>query len=313
MECPICEYPHVQPHYRLGDRFFGATDEEFVLFRCASCGLLYQKDSDIEGRLDEFYPTGYWWRPEGSTGKLEARYREWMARRDQLNFVRSAIPRGKLIDIGCGSGTFVAQALRADFDAYGLDSSQEAFSLAREAAPGRIFQGDEETLIQKEESFQIVTLFHTLEHIPRPFAYLKKLQKLLKTPGHLFVQVPNRDSLQARLFGARWYGLDCPRHVYNYTTFSLLHLLGRAGYTSRGVRHFSLRDNAAAMASSLAPGLDPMSARVRALNRGRRPGAAGRMLRNAAYFSVMMASQPMAWLEAALKRGGTVTVWASLD
>jgi len=119
--------------------------------------------------------------------------------------------------------------------------------------------------------------------------------------------------LQARILGRFWYGLDCPRHVCNYSLFSILYLLGKAGYRIRRVRHFSLRDNAAAMVSSLFPWLDPMSQKVERVRKGRSSHSAALLLKEFAYLGLLLCAQPLAAFEAALGRGGTVTVYATLD
>ncbi|MDA2929428.1 class I SAM-dependent methyltransferase [Acidobacteria bacterium AH-259-O06] len=315
MKCPVCEYPNARLRYRMSDRFFGVSTDEFLLYHCSSCGLLFQNEEEIHDRLSEFYPGGYWWQESGRLSSLERAYREWMIRHDHLRFLLSLFPdgRGRLLDIGCGGGTFVKLALHAGFDAYGLEQSEKAARIGERNAPGRIFQGLEQDLIVPGEKFDILTLFHSLEHITNPFRYLKNIQKLLRKPGKLVVQVPNVQSLQAKIFGSRWYGLDCPRHVYNYSTFSLLHLLGRTGYRIQRVRHFSLRDNGAALASSLFPALDPMSRRVKLLKKKGKSHSLGLVLKESLYLALFVLAQPFALMEAALGRGATVTVYATLD
>ena len=315
MRCPVCEYPDAKPHYRMTDRFFEVSVEEFLLYRCGSCGLLFQEEEKIRDRLSDFYPPGYWWQEGGKISSLEGWYREWVVRRDQLKFVLSRVgtDRGRLLDIGCGGGTFLKLALEAGFDAYGLEQSEEAVRIGQANAPGRIFRGMEEDLISRGEKFDVLTLFHALEHMTDPFRYLKDLRNLLRRPGKLIIQVPNVQSFQARLFGSRWYGLDCPRHVYNYTTFAVLHLLGRAGYRIHWVRHFSLRDNAASLVSSLFPALDTMSQRVKLLRRKEKLHSWGLSAREGIYLALFLLAQPVALLESCLGRGATVTVYATIE
>lgn len=316
LTCPVCEYPWTRRRYEVKDRFFGAAEGTFVLYHCRSCGLLFQNEGEILERLPSFYPDGYWWEPSGAASRWERLYREWVIRHDQLALLLEICPPAeglRLLDIGCGSGALVKGACRQGFDAYGLESSPRAVRVAEKEAPGRIFQGTERDMVEAGEKFDVLTLFHSLEHIPGPFAYLKELRKLLNEPGRIVVQVPNSASYQARLLGRRWYGLDCPRHLYNYSSYALLHLLSRAGYRVKRVRHFSLRDNATALVSSLFPGLDPMSQKVRRLRETGRPDSSLVVLKETLYLSLVFLSQPLAWLEAALGRGGTVTVYAVLD
>ena len=127
---------------------------------------------------------------------------------------------------------------------------------------------------------------------------------LLQPNGILVIQVPNVSSMQARLFGNSWYGLDVPRHVINYTPEALGYLLREMGFEFRLVSRFSLRDNPASIASSLVPRLDPIGLKGRRLNR--HPVMAGVM--EAAYFALFLLALPAAFLESACGRGGTV--WA---
>lgn len=316
MECPICEYPNTVPRYRMRDRFFGATEDEFVLHHCSSCELLFLREAEVVERLTDFYPDGYWWQEQGRLGGWERRYREWMVRHDQLGFLKkcvSAQAGQRLLDIGCGSATFVRMALEDGFEAFGHEPGEEARRIAELEVPGRVSDLSEQDRAEAGEKYDVITLFHTLEHIPSPFRYLKTVRKLLKPGGRLIVQVPNSESLQAAIFRDRWYGLDCPRHLYNYSTFSVLHLLGRAGYSIRGLEYFSLRDNAAALVSSGLPFLDPMSQRVRRLKRRGGSSAGGGSLRSLLYFGLLVAAQPLAWVEARLGRGATVKICASMD
>ncbi|MFQ5739871.1 MAG: class I SAM-dependent methyltransferase [Acidobacteriota bacterium] len=298
------------------DRFFEVTSEEFVLNYCPSCGLLFQDENGMGDPPEEWYPSGYWWKKSGRLSQLERLYRIWMLRLDQLRWVKSCFPEPdgrRLLDIGCAGGGFVQQARAAGFDAFGLESSAEAVGLAQEESPGRIIRGDVRDLIERGEQYDILTLFHVLEHVPEPFRFLKELRRLLKRPGAIFVQVPNAASLQAQVFGSNWYGFDCPRHLYNYSSYAVLYLMGRAGYRIDRVRHFSLRDNAAALVSSLFPSLDPMSQRVRFLRKKGREPQLARLWRSALYFNLVLLAQPVAFLEAKLGRGATVTICGGID
>ena len=308
MKCPICEYPNCTRRYQMVDRFFRASTDRFPLYRCSSCGLLFLDEETVVERIPEFYPPGYWWEGEGDVWGLEQRYREW--------FLLSVVPEPRncrLLDIGCGGGTFLKLASQVGFEVFGLEQSPEAVRISREHLSDRVLQGSEEELISRGEQFDLITLFHVLEHLPSPFSYLKNLQKLLKRPAGLVIQAPNSRSLQAKIFGPRWYGLDCPRHLYNYTSFSLLHLLGRAGFRIHRVRHFSLRDNAAACVSSLFPGLDPMSQKVHRRSKSGKGPSPGLVLKEAMYLALLVLTQPFALMEAGLGRGGTITVYATLD
>ncbi|GAB4242457.1 MAG: hypothetical protein Kow00109_18200 [Acidobacteriota bacterium] len=311
--CPVCEYPRCVAKWRLPDRFFQTTRETFELYECPSCGLLFHEPGP-EGVRADWYPSSYWFAERGGwLERCEAGYRRWVVRRDHLRFLQELFPNPaglRLLDVGAGTGLFVSLARAAGFTAEGVDPSAPEVP---GGTPGLVRRATVEELLETGYRCDIVTLFHVLEHVPDPFRFLRRVRGLLEQPGHLIVQVPNRASWQARCFGARWYGLDCPRHVCNFTEYALLHVLGRAGFRIRRRCHFSLRDNAPAIVSSLFPFLDPMARRVRLVGSGRRDGRLRRLFLEGLYFKLVMLAQIPARLEAAFHRGGTVTVYATWE
>src|SRR5207249_6974384 len=110
-------------------------------------------------------------------------------------------------------------------------------------------------------SCSAVTMFHVLEHLYDPHSYLEEARGLLKPGGRLIVQVPNAACWQFLFLGERWNGLDVPRHLINFPLCDLDSLLAHCGFEVIRHKHFSLRDNPAGMATSLAPMLDPMARR----------------------------------------------------
>jgi hypothetical protein len=152
-------------------------------------------------------------------------------------------------------------------------------------------------------------MFHVLEHLADPRAGLSYAAGLLKPEGGLLIQVPNIASVQARIFGRRWYGLDVPRHVINFSPQALKLLLEEAGFRIQDTARFSLRDNPASIASSLLPWLDPIGRHGRRRNRGALVEGA----LEAVYFGAVLMALVPALAESALGRGGTFWVCAKRD
>jgi SAM-dependent methyltransferase len=155
-------------------------------------------------------------------------------------------------------------------------------------------------------SFRLVTMFHVLEHLYDPASYLEASFQLLKPGGRLVVQVPNVECWQFLLFGSGWNGLDVPRHLINFRARDLENLLKSCGFEVLRQKYFSLRDNPAGLATTLAPGLDPMARRVRRLAESPRM----RLFRDAVYFGLVVAALPVTLLEAACRAGSTVMMEA---
>jgi SAM-dependent methyltransferase len=211
-----------------------------------------------------------------------------------------------LLDIGCGSGLFLHLARKRGFVPHGMDVSVAAAQLAQSLYGIQVRQGAIGDRIWSDGYFDFVTLFHVLEHLPEPRAALQYVRKLLKPDGNLILQVPNVESLQARLFGSRWYGLDVPRHLINFTPRSLDLLLREAGFEVRRRARFSLRDNPASIASSLIPELDPVG---RAARHAESP-TVPRAILDFAYLGLVTLCLPPALLESGIGHGGTIWVHA---
>jgi SAM-dependent methyltransferase len=297
---------------------FRVASGTFRLYRCRRCGCAFQHPLPGQETVATFYPPGYWWsgerKPQApllrAVHTLERAYREAVAG-DHVRFLlrcahRSQVKGRRLLDIGCSSGLFLSLARRKGFSCSGMDVSAQAVQAARAQYGLDVRMGAVGSDIWGGEKFDFVTMFHVLEHLAEPMEALRHARNLLRPGGGMVLQVPNLSSVQARVFGRRWYGLDVPRHLINFTPLGFDFLLKGAGLRVMDRAQFSLRDNPASIASSLAPSLDPIS-------RASRPSRGGAMLRLAmetGYFGMVLLSLPLALLEALFGAGGTIWVFA---
>jgi len=208
--------------------------------------------------------------------------------------------------VGCGGGLFLGMMRQRGLRVVGLDFSREAAGIAWRRQQVPALAGDLERAPLRAGSFAGLTMFHVMEHLYHPRAYLAAAHELLAPDGRLVVQVPNAASWQARLLGRAWNGADIPRHLTDFRCRDLEKMIESAGFEVLRRKYFSLRDNPAGLASSLAPSLDPMARRVR---RGAESGGA-RLVKDLTYFALVVASLPFAVAEAACGAGSTVMIEA---
>jgi SAM-dependent methyltransferase len=319
MACPVCLNADTPTRVLAQDRFFEATTRTFTLRTCGHCQSLFIDPLPDAKDLATFYPPQYWWDASPSLLKTcESFYRRMVLRghvacitRAASSVIAEAGHPLRLLDVGCGGGTLLAVLKRRGFEVLGFDSSADAMNIAwtRSGVPVVTAESVKDAGFPSG-AFDLVTLFHVMEHTPEPRTILAEVQRILQPRGRVLVQVPNIESWQSRLCGPRWYGLDVPRHVINYSSHSIQGLLSNCGFRIRRTRHFNLRDNAAALASSVCPGLDPVSRRARLMRRNRRESSMLAWIKNLAYLGVVAAGYPLILAESVCGAGGTVMLEA---
>jgi SAM-dependent methyltransferase len=260
--------------------------------------------------LRRFYPPAYWHSgAPDRTSQLEETYRR-MVLHDHVRFAlrafRDSGVEGPVLDVGCGGGLFLRLLAERGYPVVGLDFSLEAASLAWEHHRVPVICGSLASAPLPDASCAAVTMYHVLEHLYDPASYLDAARRLLKPQGRLIVQVPNAACWQFLLLGGAWNGLDVPRHLFDFRVSDLELLLAECGFEVLRRKFFSLRDNPAGLASSLAPGLDPMARRVRGLAES--PQA--RLWKNLVYFLLAAAALPFTLVEAACRAGSTIMIEA---
>ena len=308
--CLVCGSAGFTPVFHASDRLYHTTTKQFSVVRCRECGLLRLDPQPPPDELGRYYPANYWFAPDQSAAsRMEETYRR-LVLRDHVQFVaqalRSSTAHGPLLDVGCGGGLFLGMMRARGFRVVGLDNSHDAAGIAwrRQQVPAIV--ADLERAPLRPATLAGLSMFHVMEHLYDPRAYLRIARELLAPDGRLVVQVPNAASWQARLLGQAWNGADVPRHLFDFRDRDLVKILEDAGFEVLRRKYFSLRDNPAGLASSLAPSLDPMARRVR---RVQESGSA-RLSKDLAYFALVLASVPFAALEAAFAAGSTVMIEA---
>jgi len=162
----------------------------------------------------------------------------------RASVLKRCVPAGgRILDVGCGRGNFLEVMAARGFDVYGTEFSAVSAQRARMLFPDRIFLGEHATTELAEQQFDLITLWHVIEHLRDPYGTVCRLHKLLKPEGRLVLAQPNIDSWQARLGGAVWFHLDIPRHLYHFSPTTLAALLDQAGFRVERVSHLSIEQN----------------------------------------------------------------------
>lgn len=171
--------------------------------------------------------------------RVERLHRSYIQHK-RCRFVESAKTQGRLLDVGCSTGNFLAHArARGKWETYGVEINRAAAEYARDRFQLDVFHGVLKEANYPSAHFDVVTMWSVLEHLHDPLESLTEVRRVLRPDGILGFTVPNGDSLDARLFGPNWALLDPPRHLYTFTRATLEELLGRGGFEIVKVQSFT--------------------------------------------------------------------------
>lgn len=308
--CPACDADQIRVLFQGTDRLYHTTADVFRVVECSGCGLMRLDPWPSPSELRHCYPADYWFVPEeDSSGWLAERYRR-IVLSDHVRFVMRALEHSKeegvVLDVGCGGGLFLRMLAERDIPVVGLDFALSAAHVAWKVNKVPVLCGSLAQAPIAPESCAAITMFHVLEHLYDPASYVEQAHRLLKPDGRLIIQVPNAACWQFFLLGERWNGVDIPRHLFHFRSKDVDTLLGHCGFEVVRHKHFSWRDNPAGLATTLVPGLDPMARRVRGIPETNRE----KLLKDLAYFGLVLASVPLTLFEAACGQGSTIMVEA---
>jgi SAM-dependent methyltransferase len=251
VDCPLCGKNQWAVLVEAGDPLIHTPASRITVVQCRDCGLSFTNPRPAPESIAQFYPADYaphqsvsQARPSRTAGKHRPLLR--------LRFLGRPSPgRDRLLDFGCGSGAFLQWMHHLGWKVTGLDASPAAVGRIQQELGLCALIGTLPDPRLPNHSFDCITMWQSLEHVPRPLPVLRDAHRLLAPGGVLVVAAPNIESLAFRLFGADWFGLDLPRHLVHFSPRTLRRIVEMAGfqvYTIHGQRHASWLQSSARLA-----------------------------------------------------------------
>ena len=230
--CPLCGADSPRIAYQVKDWQQG-VDGAFTIVRCGECALLYLSPRPTLTELATYYPADYAAYQRGPLGT-----ERWWVRRPRMygldkrcRAVTRFASQGRLLDVGCATGDFLARMRRyGRWELVGLERDPRAAASARQQYGLEVYEGPMDQVDLASQSFDVVTLWDVVEHLPQPGASLRRITEWLQPGGRLVMRTPDASSVYARVFGRYWAGLDAPRHLTVLDRASLLRLLSQNGF-----------------------------------------------------------------------------------
>ena len=202
------------------------------LWTCGSCGLVMQEPRVEAADIAKLYPDGYLAHSPGSRGRgVYGRLKSLLARREARLLARHVPEGGRVLEVGCGNGKFLAMLheVRPDIGLAGVDIEDVGIA----DLPGFTFyHGQLEEVDVPLAAFDAVYCSNLIEHVPDPLAFLARCRAVLRPGGVIVGITPDHLSLDRHLFGRYWAGYHYPRHTFVFNHRNIRTLLERAGFAA---------------------------------------------------------------------------------
>lgn len=256
VNCPLCGSGKSALVFRAADRLRLAAGT-FDVVRCADCGTGYLNPRPSVEELASCYPRTYWGERQGGAREFLRGFEERFKESYKVSaLARAGLSGGRVLDVGCGRGEFLAILRARGFEVFGLEPGEEAARRGRGEYGLDITCGLLGEVDLPEAGYDAVTLWHVLEHLPDPRGALGHISRALRPGGLVFIAVPDFGSWQAGVFGPDWFCVDAPRHLTHFTKGTLASMLDRSGFSTPEFHTGGPRYETAVLVRSLLPGLN---------------------------------------------------------
>lgn len=229
--CPVCDSPSI--NRVLSAKDYTVSGKTFSIWQCIECSLRFTQDAPGIESISIYYKSeNYISHTNTSKGLINRLYR--IIRKKTLKQKRKLICRitgkkqGVLLDVGSGTGAFVNEMKQNGWQVTGLEPDGDARKMAKEIYDCEL-KDTGELLYFPENFFDVITLWHVLEHVHDLKNYLLQLRRLLKADGQMVIAVPNYTSFDASVYKEYWAAYDVPRHLYHFSPLAMKYLVKRTG------------------------------------------------------------------------------------
>ena len=206
------------------------SGEEFELLVNNEFGFLETHPQPASDKLPEYYKSDdYISHTDSKRNLLEKAYHvvRNISLKRKLKLINSfASEDKKLLDVGCGTGDFLQIAQQVNWTVTGIEPNEEARKIANSKTNNSVFNV-KQLLEFEKQSFDVITLWHVLEHLPNLNEHVSILKSLLKEKGNLIIAVPNYKSYDAMYYKNFWAAFDAPRHLWHFNQESMAKLFAK--------------------------------------------------------------------------------------
>ena len=224
--CPVCDSINFNKVVTTSD--YLVTAELFDIMECNECTLRFTNPIPVESEIGKYYKSDkYISHATDTVSIFDSVYklvRIYTLRSKRKTVEQSSQKRnGTILDIGCGTGDFLKKMKNHGWEIEGVEVTQAAQKLA-EANTGSTIMNQNE-FFKSEQKYDVITFWHSLEHLHELKTYLQKISISLNANGVVIIAVPNYNSYDAEYYKQDWAAYDVPRHLYHFSSDSIIKLM----------------------------------------------------------------------------------------
>lgn len=235
-KCIVCGNQKSENFLEVKDYFL--SNEVFTIVNCPVCGLKFVNPRPEEEKLGAYYKSDdYISHSNSRKGLMNKVYHlvRKINHKNKFKWIKKYFEKGSLLDIGCATGEFLNYMKQRNWTVSGIEPNKEARNFAKKNYGINVY--DEEKLVTLDEgAFDVVTMWHVLEHVWNPDLRIKQVYKVLKNNGIVVIAIPNYESYDAGLYKEYWGGWDVPRHLFHFSQNSLGLLLSNNNFLLQEIK-----------------------------------------------------------------------------
>jgi 2-polyprenyl-3-methyl-5-hydroxy-6-metoxy-1,4-benzoquinol methylase len=224
--CPVCDKSSFSNYLNVED--YTVSHREFTIQQCNSCYFLFTNPRPSADEIGAYYQSqdyiSHHDEAKDVMSKIYTSVRDYTIGQKVKMINEQSLKKGTLLDIGCGTGNFLGAIKENGWKVFGTEPDSGAREVASKRVGASIFP-DIQTDALKAQKFDVITLWHVLEHVHQLNETLEWLTKHLNENGTIIIAVPNPQSFDASKYGRFWAAYDVPRHLYHFTKGSMKQLL----------------------------------------------------------------------------------------
>ena len=234
VHCPVCKKSVFENYMSCVDH--NISNDVFHIVECKSCKFKFTNPRPKEETIGKYYQSkdyiSHTSSKKGVFNRVYQGVRKYQFHK-KLSIINDLIKKDakSLLDVGCGTGEFVSFCNKKNWISKGVETDKKARNFAIKNN-GCNVDDSLSTAIMNNERFDVITLWHVLEHVYDLDGYLRKLKSLLKEGGYLILGLPNHRSYDAKYFGQSWFAYDLPIHVSHFSKSDIETIVKKYNFTS---------------------------------------------------------------------------------